>query len=128
MRCQVCGARIVAATEAATPATIRLLPGWHIVYQNALTTASNVWPTDAHCYFGADGYHVKDGYICPPDLRAAHDVHVAVQVKQVGGELNAYGIALRYVRGAGLYEFVITRFGDWGFVSAQEGLASLSRV
>jgi hypothetical protein len=46
------------ATEAATPATISLLPGWHIVYQNALTTASDLWPSDADCFFASDGYHI----------------------------------------------------------------------
>lgn len=116
------------ATDAATPASINLPPGWVIVYHNSLKNGSDLWPTDTHCFFGADGYHVKDGYICPPDLRAASDVDIVAQVKQFGGDENAYGITLRYTRGVGLYEFLITRFGYWGFYTCDLAAQKCSAV
>lgn len=38
-----------------------------------------------------------------------------MQVAQFSGESNAYGITLRYTRGVGHYDFIITTGGYWAF-------------
>lgn len=91
---------------------------YNVIFQDPLTSNVNGWANDSHCFFGNDGYHVKDGYICYAPMEAVADADVSVQVRQVAGEADwFYGLQLRRqsTNQHDYYAFVITSNGDWKF-------------
>jgi hypothetical protein len=85
-----------------------------IAFQDPLTSNSNGWANDSHCFFGSGGYHVKDGYACYAPAGQYADADVSVQVSQISGPLDwYYGIPFRIESSGNSYGFGITSDGAW---------------
>lgn len=61
-----------------------------IFFQDPLTTNTNRWASDSHCFFKGGGYHVKDNYLCFAPEAAVGDCEVSVQVRLVSGASDAF--------------------------------------
>lgn len=103
----------VGTATATTGTGATATPSETVLFQNALTSSSPDMAQTQHCTFGADGYHVKQGFICFVGIGDQSDVHIKVTVKQTTGALNEpYGISFRAGDGTD-YEFDIDSGGSW---------------
>jgi hypothetical protein len=106
-----CGSTSTAPTETATTAAPTPTSGPTIIYQDPLTSPSSDWGSDPSvgCFFGSDGFHVKDQPNC--GVPRLGDVDMSVQVTQIGGPTTQlYGISFR-----DSYQFDIESDGQWAF-------------
>lgn len=104
-------------TATASAPTATATPSEAILYQNTFATSASDWGNDANCFFGAGGYHVKDGFVCYAPVGTQTNVDVTVDVKQISGaNNNVYGIALRLNRTTHTdYEMDMDALGHWVF-------------
>ena len=105
-------ASILAATPTLPVATAT--PTHRVVFQDPLTADTNGWSTDDHCFFAADGYHIKNGWECfaPAGRFTAFDV--SVEAKQISGIDNyPYSVLFRIDDSTHSYEFSIVSGGAW---------------
>jgi hypothetical protein len=88
-----------------------------VIYQDALDGSTKAdWNNDANCFFGSDGYHVKDGFICYAPSDKVGDGVVTVTVKQISGpNTYAYGLVFRRPSQGNYYDFQIDSNGKWIF-------------
>ncbi len=88
--------------------------GKAVVFTDPLTSNSNGWADDQHCFFGSDGYHVKDGYDCFVPTDVPNNFTLQVTVKQINGPTNyGYGISFRRASAGNEYFFAIDGNGHW---------------
>lgn len=91
--------------------------GMHLILRDTMLGTNDGWANDSHCFFGSDGYHVKDGYICYAPTSAFADGSVAVTTKQVFGSIHYYyGIVLRRISKGNYYAFSVDSNGYWAFI------------
>lgn len=95
-----------------------------VIYHNALTSMSKGWASNEICFFGNDGFHVKDGAWClvpaGPDLR---NVDIQVAVKQLSGSIYiGFGLVFRVQPASGArYELDIDAHQRWGVFRCSTG-------
>ena len=86
------------------------------IYQRALTAASPGWYNNKDCFFAGDGYHVKGGFLCGPQVGLLGDVMISVRVEQISGKLvDPYGVAFRWLGMDSYYELGVDGSGEWAF-------------
>lgn len=94
-------------------------PNETILFQDPLTSNTNGWANDSHCFFQNNSYHIKDNYVCYTPIDNVVDETISVQVKQVAGSvLYPYGIVFRRESPGNWYEFDIDSNGKWVFFKA----------
>lgn len=90
--------------------------GGHILFQDDFTSTSSGWTNDTHCFYGSDGYHIPDGYICYAPTDEIADAIVSADVTQSVGETGwFYGVVFRRVSKGNYYSMAINADGDWKF-------------
>lgn len=108
-------------TGTSTPAATSTSPATaaanaNVIFHDDFSSSSSGWTNDSHCYYGADGYHIPDGYICYAPTGEVGDAIVSADMKQTAGETNwFYGIVFRRVSKGNFYEMSIDSNGKWLF-------------
>ncbi len=101
------------ATTAPTPTPT---PGETVFFQDPLTSNTNGWASDEHCFFQKNAYHIKDGYLCYAPIGQVSNGTITVDAKQVSGTPYwFYGIVLRRESKGNYYVFDIDSNGKWLF-------------
>ena len=98
-----------------------------VIFQDPLTSNTYGWEVDPpNCYFGADGYHVSNNFVClAPITQTLTDITVSVQATQVSGPDNVpYGLTLRHMQKGSYYDFDVRSDGYWEFIKYQAGTLS----
>jgi hypothetical protein len=86
------------------------------LFTDPLTSNTNSWANDTHCFFQPDGYHVKGGYLCYAPVGNISNGIVSVDVKQISGPITYfYGIVIRRTSRGNYYLFEIDSNGKWRF-------------
>jgi len=90
----------------------------NVVFSDPLTSNTNGWSNDQHCFFRSDGYHVKgdgvDSWECFAPTDVPNDFSAQVRVKQISGATNdGYGIVFRHPGQGDGYLFLIDGNGHW---------------
>jgi hypothetical protein len=92
------------------------------IFKDPMTSNINGWASDTHCFFGAGGYHVKDGYLCYAPIGNVGNDIVSTNVKQVAGPITYfYGILVRHASQGNYYTFEIDSNGKWRFGKGADG-------
>ncbi|MGZ3637868.1 MAG: hypothetical protein ACXVCX_08535 [Ktedonobacterales bacterium] len=97
-----------------TPMVTATTSAQRILFQDKLTSDINGWANDDHCFFGTDGYHIRDNWQCYAPAGVLTDFDLTVQVKQIHGALDyPYGIVFRHSTSGSEYHFFITSDSYW---------------
>jgi hypothetical protein len=86
-----------------------------VIFHDSMTDPTTNWSNDpGKCFYGSDGYHIADSYLCYAPAGVQTDADVSVQVKQVSGDTTTpYGITFRVTRKVSHYDFLITGDSHW---------------
>jgi hypothetical protein len=88
----------------------------NVIFHDDFSSNTSGWTNDSHCFYGSDGYHIPDGYICYAPAGQFGDAIVSADMKQTAGEITwFYGIVFRRVSKGNFYELNIDSNGKWLF-------------
>jgi hypothetical protein len=94
------------------------------VFDDPLTSPQHPWPVSDHCFFAADGYHIKDSRICFAPTGVFGDQSIRVRVKQISGSSDhGVGVVFRVRDRAAenRYTFLVFSDGTWNFYKFVNG-------
>lgn len=104
------------------------------ILKDPLTSNTYGWLVNDHCFFEADGYHVKSSDVCyapvPAYVLDSSDIAVDVKLLSAAGQ-DVYGLEIRAPRRDGpslnrLYAFVLTPAGSWAFLLCNSAVSKIT--
>lgn len=96
-----------------------------IMFSDPLTSNAYGWSSDQHCFFRADGYHIRNGWMCYAPAGEFTDSVVTVQAKEIsGGTGYPYGIVFRVQAPGNYYNFMVYGDQHWAFWVCLKGKCS----
>jgi hypothetical protein len=110
-------------TNAAGPAaTPTVTPDTNAYFQDNFSSNTSGWANDSHCFYGSDGYHIRDGYVCFAPTDQLANVGASADMTQIAGETNwFYGVVVRLQNVKNFYAMYVDSNGEWKFAKVVNG-------